>query len=152
MNIEYMIRKIISVVLGLALLFGAGYIAKILIDNNTRSSFEVPKQVKTVFAKPVLNTEIPIVIKANGNLVASRKVEIYSEVQGIFNESTKPFKSGQYFRAGEILMDIDSREFYISLLAQRSSLYDLITSMMPDLKFDYSESFKNWETTFKPST
>lgn len=46
-------------------------------------------------------------------------------------------------------MDIDNREFYTSLLAQRSSLYDLITSMMPDLKFDYSESFQNWESYSK---
>ena len=148
-NTRDMLRKIIGAVLGLALLFGAGYAAKTLIDNNTRPTFEVPKQVKTVFAEPVLNTEIPIVVKANGNLVASRKVEIYSEVQGIFKEGGKPFKSGQYFRAGETLMDIDSREFFTSLLAQRSSLYDLITSMMPDLKFDYPESFKNWESYLK---
>ncbi len=144
-----MLRKIIGAIIGLALLFGAGYTAKTLIDNNTRPTFEVPKQIKTVFAEPVLNTEIPIVVKANGNLVASRKVEIYSEVQGIFKESTKPFKSGQSFRKGEILMDIDSREFYTSLLAQRSSLYDLITGMMPDLKFDYPKSFKNWESYLK---
>ena len=144
-----MLRKIIGAVVGLALLFGAGYIAKTLIDNNTRPSFEVPKQVKTVFAEAVLNTEIPIVVKANGNLVASRKVEIFSEVQGIFKEGTKQFKSGQFFRKGEVLMDIDSREFYTSLLAQRSGLYDLITGMMPDLKFDYPESFNNWEKYLK---
>jgi membrane fusion protein (multidrug efflux system) len=144
-----MLRKIIGGLLGLAFLVGAAFVAKTLIDNNNRPVREVPKTVKTVFTQNVLNTDIPIVVKASGNLVASRKVEIYSEVQGIFKESGKPFKSGQYYRKGELLMDINSREFYTSLLAQRSTLFDLITAMMPDLRFDYPESFEHWEAYLK---
>ena len=127
-----MTRKIIGFVLGLILLAGAAYVAKSLIDNNVRPVREVPKTIKTVFTQSILNTDIPIVVKANGNLVASRKIELFSEVQGIFNEGNKPFKSGQAYSKGQILMDIDSREFYTSLLAQRSTLYDMITGMMPD--------------------
>lgn len=144
-----MTRKIIGFVIGIALLAGAGYLAKSLIDSNTRPVREVPKTIKTVFTQIALNSDIPIIVKANGNLVASRKVELYSEVQGIFNEGTKAFKSGQGYRRGQVLMNIDSQEFYTSLLAQRSTLYDLITGMMPDLKFDYPEGFKNWETYLK---
>lgn len=140
-----MTRKIIGFVLGLILLAGAAYVAKSLIDSNVRPVREVPKTIKTVFTQSILNTDIPIVVKANGNLVASRKIELFSEVQGIFNEGNKPFKSGQAYTKGQILMDIDSREFYTSLLAQRSTLYDMITGMMPDLKFDYAESFQNWQ-------
>lgn len=144
-----MLRKIIGLFIGLILLAGAAFTAKNLIDNNNRPVREVPKTVKTVFTQTVLNTEIPIVVKANGNLVASRKVEIYSEVQGIFKEASKPFKSGQTYRKGQVLMDLDSREFYTSLLAQRSTLYDLITGMMPDLRFDYQESFEHWDAYLK---
>ncbi|OEK04390.1 efflux RND transporter periplasmic adaptor subunit [Roseivirga misakiensis] len=141
-----MVRKIIGVVLGLIFLVGAGYVAKTLIDNNKRVVREVPKTVKTVFTQSVLNTEVPIVVKASGNLVASRKIELFSEVQGIFKEAELPFKAGQTYQKDQVLLDIDSREFYTSLLAQRSTLYDIITGMMPDLKFDYPESFQNWET------
>lgn len=141
-----MTRKIIGGLLGLAFLAIAILVAKNLIDSNTRPVREVPKTVKTVFTQTVLNTDIPIVVRANGNLVASRKIELFSEVQGIFKEGKKPFKSGQGYTKGQVLMDIDSREFYTSLLAQRSTLYDLITGMMPDLKFDYPESFGNWES------
>jgi len=140
-----MTRKIIGFVLGLALLAGAGFVAKTLIDNNTRPVREVPKTIKTVFTQVALNGDIPIEVKANGNLVASRKIELYAEVQGIFREGTKAFKSGQAYNSGQILMDINSQEFYTSLLAQRSTLYDLITGMMPDLKFDYPEAFTHWE-------
>lgn len=140
-----MTRKIIGFVIGLALLAGAGYVAKSLIDNNTRPVREVPKTIKTVFTQIALNGDIPIEVKANGNLVASRKIELYAEVQGIFREGAKAFKSGQAYSGGQVLMDIDSKEFYTSLLAQRSTLYDLITGMMPDLKFDYPDAFTNWE-------
>ena len=144
-----MLRKILGLFIGLILLAGAGFTAKNLIDNNKRPVRQVPKTVKTVFTQTVLNTDIPIVVKANGNLVASRKVEIFSEVQGIFKETSKPFKSGQTYKKGQLLMDIDSREFYTSLLAQRSTLYDLITGMMPDLRFDYPESFEHWDAYLK---
>lgn len=144
-----MLRKIIGIVLGIILLVGAIFVAKTLIDNNQRVVREVPKTIKTVFTQKVSNSEIPIVVKANGNLVASRKIEVFSEVQGIFKETAKPFKSGQFYRKGEVLMDINSSEFYTSLLSQRSTLYDLITGMMPDLRFDYPESFDHWDAYLK---
>jgi len=140
-----MIRKILATVLGLTLLVGAFFGAKILIDSNVQTVREVPPSIKTVYAEPVVNTEVPIVVNANGNLVAAKKVELFAEVQGIFRNAGKPFKAGQRYEKGEVLMRIDREEFYTSLLAQRSTLYDLITSMMPDLKFDYPESFEHWE-------
>ncbi len=144
-----MTRKIIGFVIGLVLLAGAGYVAKSLIDSNTRPVREVPKTVKTVFTQVALNGDIPIEVKANGNLVASRKIELFAEVQGILKEANKAFKSGQSYSKGQVLMDIDSQEFYTSLLAQRSTLYDLITGMMPDLKFDYPEAFDHWQKYLK---
>lgn len=144
-TLYYMIRKIIGLVIGIIFLAGAALLAKNLIDNNKRPIAEVQKSIKTVFTEAVVNSEIPIVINANGNLVASRKIELYSEVQGIFKQTNKAFKAGQFYKNGEVLLNIDSREFYTSLIAQRSTLFDLITSMMPDLRFDYPESFKNWE-------
>ncbi|RKQ42878.1 RND family efflux transporter MFP subunit [Roseivirga pacifica] len=141
-----MVRKIVGIAVGLILLAASFYVAKSLVENNKRPVFEVPKTVKTVYTQSVLNTDVPIVVEAKGNLVASRKIELYAEVQGILQETSKAFKAGQAYRKGEILMDIDSREYYTSLLAQRSTLYDLITGMMPDLRFDYEESFEQWQT------
>lgn len=144
-----MARKIIGIALGLALLTGAFYFAKSLISANQRVRKEVPQAIKTVYTTPVINGEVPILVNASGNLVASRKIELFSEVQGILLESNKPFKAGQAFRKGDILMKMDSREYYSSLLAQRSALYDLIAAMMPDLKFDYPEAFDRWDTYLK---
>jgi membrane fusion protein (multidrug efflux system) len=148
-QIKVMLRKVIGVVLGVGLLFLAFYISKSLIASNTRPNKEIPQVIKTVFTAPVINGEVPIMVNSNGNLVASRKIELFSEVQGILQESKRSFKAGQAFKKGDVLMRIDNREFYSSLLAQRSALYDRIAAIMPDLKFDYPEAFERWDAYLK---
>ncbi len=140
-----MVRKILGVVLGIALLVGALFVAKSMIDANQRTRKEIPQAIKKVYTRPVINGEVPILVNASGNLIASRKIELFSEVQGVLQETNRPFKTGQFFRKGEVLLKMDSREYYSSILAQRSALYDLIAAMMPDLKFDYPEAFDKWE-------
>ncbi len=144
-----MLRKILGIVIGICFLAIAIYFADSLISSNQRPQREVPQVVKTVYTQSVINGEVPIIVQASGNLVASRKVELFSEVQGILVESGTPFKTGQKFSKGDILLRVNSQEFYTSLLAQRSALYDLIAAMMPDLKFDYPEAFDKWNKYLK---
>jgi multidrug efflux pump subunit AcrA (membrane-fusion protein) len=144
-----MSRKIIGIVLGVLLLVLASYIAKTLVDSNERPKQELPQVIKTVYTQSVINGEVPITVNASGNLISSRKVELFSEVQGILLESNRPFKSGQSFKKGDVLLSVNSQEFYTSLLAQRSALYDRIVAMMPDLKFDYPEAFDKWSAYLK---
>ena len=144
-----MIRKIIGILFGVLLLIGAYFIAKSLIGANKRTRREVPQAIKKVYTRPVINSEVPIIVNASGNLVASRKIELFSEVQGILQESRYPFKAGQFFKRGDVLLKMDSKEYYSSILSQRSALYDLIAGMMPDLKFDYPDAFDRWNTYLK---
>jgi len=104
-----------------------------------------PKEIKTVFVDTVVNRTIPIIIPANGNLIAKERVEIFSEVQGIFRYSSHPFKPGQAFRKGEVLLQIDAAEFSASVQSAKSNLYNLITAAMPDLRLDYPEDYPKWQ-------
>lgn len=144
-----MIRKIISIGLGALLLFGAFYGAKSMIASKKQRKKEFPPTVKSVYTRSVQNGEVPIMVTANGDLVSSRKIELYSEVQGVLLENVLPFKAGQSFKKGSTLLKIDSREYYATLLSERSRFYDLIVAMMPDLKFDYPEAFVRWENYLK---
>ena len=75
-------RKAISIILAIALLAAAIFIANNMIENKKKPRSRVNKIVKTVFTEEVTNTSTPIVITANGNLIAKNKIEIYSEVRG----------------------------------------------------------------------
>jgi len=142
-------RKLIIVGLGIAILGGAFLLSKYFKDNKKVSKQRVDKIEKTVFVENVINSTIPIVITANGNLKAKNKVELYSEVQGVLIPTGKDFKAGVIYKKGQSLLNINSNEHYASLQSQRSSLQNLVASIMPDLRLDYPDSFEKWNTYLK---
>ena len=148
-NNQHIMRKIILSVLGVLLIVGAIFLANYLIEKNNKPKPKFDRIVKTVFVETVENKEVPIILTASGNLVAKNKIEIYSEVQGVLKSTSKPFKEGTRFNRGETLLSINSDEFYASLQSQKSNLFNLITSIMPDLRLDYPNEFQKWQTYLK---
>ena len=73
-------------------------------------------------------------------------MELYAEVQGIFEYSEQSFKPGIYYKEGSILLQINSDEERANLRAQKSSLYNQIVALLPDLKFDYADAFDKWQS------
>ena len=139
-------RKIALSIIGGLLIIGSFFGAKYIINSKTTPKPRPEKVVKTVVVEKVKNGNIPIIVPANGNLVAKRRVELFSEVQGVFKSGNKLFKPGQEYRAGEILIRIDAAEYYANVQSSKSNLYNLITSIMPDLRLDYPEVFNKWQT------
>ncbi len=140
-----MTRKIILSVLGIALIVGAYFFAKYLIENKNKPKPVVPKVVKTVLVDTVENSTVPIVISANGNLTAKQRVELYSEVQGVFKTGNKLFKAGQKFNQGETLIRLDASEYYASVQSAKSNLYNSIAAIMPDLRLDFTDVYPKWQ-------
>jgi len=138
-------RKIILSALGVVLVIAAIFGAKLIIDSNVKEKPQVAKTVKSVFVDTVENTTVPIVVPANGNITALHRLDLFSEVQGIFRYSSKDFRPGQEFRKGQVLLSIDSEEYRASVQSAKSDLYNNITSIMPDLRLDYPEAFKKWD-------
>lgn len=138
-------RKIILYVLGLAILVIAFFGSKYLIDSNTKEKPKVDKVIKTVFAETVKNSTVPIVIPANGTLQAKERLELFAEVQGVFQGSANDFKAGEPYKKGQALIRINAAEYYASVQASKSEFYNLVTSLMPDLRLDYPEAFPKWQ-------
>lgn len=139
-------KKIISTILALLLVLGAILFSNYLIKIKKGTKPISDKIVKTVFAEKITNKLIPIVITTNGVLMAKNKIEIYSEVQGILESPAgKEFKSGTTYSKGESLLKINSDEFYASLLAQKSNLFNTISAIMPDIQLDYPTEYIKWK-------
>jgi multidrug efflux pump subunit AcrA (membrane-fusion protein) len=138
-------RKIILGVLGVLAIVGAVLLGNNLVAKKNKPKPKFKKQIKTVFVENVTNKEIPIILSANGNLVAKNKIDLFSEVQGILKPSKKAFKAGTKYYRNETLLSLNSDEFYASLQSQKSSLYNLLTSIMPDIRLDYPNEFTKWE-------
>lgn len=139
-------RKLIITGIGLAVLALSFLFSKYLENSKEKPKSKATKIEKTAFVTEVKNKEVPVVITANGNLIAKNKVDIYSEVQGVLQATGKDFRVGTPYKKGQTLLKINSQEFYASIQSQRSSLQNLIASVMPDLRLDYPESFQTWST------
>ena len=140
------LRKIILSILGILLIILAVFGAKAIIDSNVQEVPPARKTVKNVFVETVKNGPVPIIIPANGNVTALNKLELFAEVQGVFRSSSKDFRPGQKYSRGQVLLNIDSEEYYAGVLSARNELYNAITSIMPDLRMDYPEVFEKWQT------
>ena len=138
-------RKYINIFLGIALIALAFWLVNVMILKNKRPDRPPVKIVKTVFIDTIHNSTIPIMIRANGTLVAKNRIELFSEVQGVLQPTSKEFRPGNSYRKGEVILKIRSDEHYANLQAQKSNLYNSITSIMPDIRLDYPEEYAKWE-------
>ncbi|MFD0835267.1 efflux RND transporter periplasmic adaptor subunit [Mariniflexile aquimaris] len=138
-------RKIILSLLGVLLIIASFFLAKSLIDSKNKPKPVLDKVIKTVFIDTVKNGDVQIKIPANGSLVAKRRVEIYSEVQGIFKAGNVLFKPGQKYNAGAPLIRLDASEHHASVQSSKSNLYNSIAAIMPDLRLDFPEVYQKWQ-------
>ena len=143
-KLPYM-RKIITSIIGLLFIGGAFLLARQLAIGKSQPK-PIERKVKLpVSVETVKNTNTPITLKTSGNLAAKNKVDIYSEVSGIFKSSAREFKPGSPYRKGQTLLLINSDEFRANIKAQKSNLYNQMVLFMPDLRLDYPDAFPNWE-------
>jgi len=93
----------------------------------------------------VKNENIQTQFDITGQVNALDKVELFAEVSGILLKTPKRFKEGNRFSKGDVLCLIDDRVYKNNVLAQKSSLLNQLTLLLPDLSIDFPESASRWE-------
>ena len=138
------------------LLIVLGIIAFGLIVGNILSRKKEPMQRRSGGSKinlPVFNTvineDIESPIELSGHLYAYDKLELYAEVSGVLIHTGKQFREGTAFSKGETLIRIDDRVYRNNVLAQKSSLMNQLTLLLPDLSIDFPSSAPRWEHYLK---
>jgi len=139
-------RKILFIALGLLLIIGSYFTYNYFIENKKKQKEKVSKIIASVFSNTVKNTEIPLVITANGTLEAKTRISLFSEVQGILMSNRKSFKPGTNYKKGEVIIQINSDYFYTSLQSQKSNFYATLVAVIPDIKLDFPNQFEKWNT------
>lgn len=80
----------------------------------------------------------------SGRVIPKNTTQLFAEVQGRILPESISFKPGVAFKKGDPLLYIDKKEFELNLEAQRSSFFNALTNIMPDMKSDYPENYDNW--------
>lgn len=138
-------RKITLIILAVLILLGAVFFANHLFNSKKTAKPVLKKEVKIVQVDTLLNGTVPIVLDASGNLRATRRIALFSEVTGVFKPTGKLFRKGQAYSAGETILVLDNSEFYAQVQSARSGLNNQVAALMPDLRLDYPESYQQWQ-------
>lgn len=85
-------------------------------------------------------------IQLSGTLNSFNAVELYAEVTGVAQTKKVEFREGATFKKGDILLKIDDSVYKNSVYAQKSSFLNVLTQLIPDLKYDFPENAAKWET------
>ncbi len=139
-------RKYVTIVIGILLVAAAAYIARDLANTKKKRRPKNEKVIPTVFIETVKNASVPVFVLESGRLMAKHRIDLFAEVQGVMEPTRKEFKPGVHYRKGETIVSIRDDDFYANLQAQKSNLQNLITSILPDLRLDYPEAYKKWDT------
>ncbi|UZJ42285.1 efflux RND transporter periplasmic adaptor subunit [Prosthecochloris sp. SCSIO W1101] len=130
-----------------AIIVVAGILIGRLLGSGKQQQTEriVPKRDNQVPVVEITNQQVQRVIKMNGKVDALKKIEIYAEVTGVFVDGAKPFREGRRFTKGEVLLRIEDSVYRNTVLAEKSSLLNELTLLMPDLLIDFPRYAGPWK-------
>lgn len=134
-----------SIVLGLLLIGASVVISKKFIASKqppARTENNALRQVQQIEVK---NGSIRLQISIQGRLQALERIELFAEVQGVMREGTTPFRSGNRFASGSVLMMLDPAEARAALVAQRSQFINSLSQVLPDIQLDYPAEADAWK-------
>ena len=142
-------RKWILFVLGFVIIAVSFQLSMNIIDSSPPPRKKAENPVKEVYTLKVKNGPYQVQIPSNGVLQAYKRIRITARVQGVMQSISPLFKSGQEYKSGQILAKIEPSEYRARVISQRASLYNLITSVLPDLQLDYPKSYEKWNDYLK---
>ena len=142
-------RKWILFISGFLVIAISFQLSKKIIDSNPPPRKRAENKTKDVYIKKVVNGKYQVQIPSEGILQAYKRIRITSRVQGLMRAINPLFKPGQEYQSGQIIVKIEPAEFLANVISQRASLFNLITSILPDLNLDFPESYQIWNDYLK---
>ncbi|MCX8045162.1 MAG: efflux RND transporter periplasmic adaptor subunit [Desulfobacterota bacterium] len=108
--------------------------------------------VKVVEAEKVRLADIPAEITAYGRIISAQPVVLTSEVTGMLESGEVPFKPGQRFRKGDLLVKVDTRQILLDINTTKSELLTALANVLPEIKVDFPGAFGVWQDYFNRCT
>ena len=120
-------------------------VKKMMESSKKAPDKKTTKTIKSITTTLVSNSSLPIQIQSTGSIIAKDRAVLYSEVQGIFQQTSKPFKAGVRYSNGQALIRINNSEYAASVKSQRINFKSLIIGTLADIQFDYPAELTAWK-------
>ena len=141
-------QRIILISIGAILLLSYG-LMRLLIAQKEDLPFRPPETGdRWVRAEQAAFTDIRSSVIAKGRVVSTAEVELVAEASGRVEPGDIPLKKGQSFKKGQVLLTIYKDEAELALGAQKSQFLNTIANLLPDIRVDYPDHFKTFQSFF----
>ena len=136
------IRKLIIVgsVLGIALVF----IALLVITRPQADKRPIPETVVKVDVTQVAPSAYPVLVTTSGTIQADTRGNLVAQVRGEIVKVAESFRSGGSFEEGEVLIEIDPRD-YTAELSQASAAVSQAQATYSQEQAFARQAAKDWE-------
>lgn len=142
-------QKYIIIISGIAIILFAYFSMSFLSGFKKQPKRAAEKEVfRYVKAEPVKYGMAKGEIVSTGRIYSKSEVALSSEVSGKVMSGKVPFKKGQQFKKGDLLLKIYDKEAGLSLKANKSNFLNLLANLLPDLKTDLTERYDAWNDFF----
>jgi len=143
-------RKYIIIASGIAIVlfsyFSMSYLSGLKSSPKKMPTKEIIRYVK---ASPIKYSDLTTELVASGRVYSQSEITISAEVSGKIEQGSVPFKKGQSFRKGDLLIKVEDYQAGLSLKAKKSSFLNRLAGILPDYKIDYSENYNSWFSFFE---
>lgn len=99
---------------------------------------------KYVKVYKIKNDTVALFVNGFGRVASSRNITLSSEVQGVLQSGGFELKAGQSFSQGQLLFKVNDNEAQLALKARKSGFLNLVASVLPDIKIDFSNNATAW--------
>jgi multidrug efflux pump subunit AcrA (membrane-fusion protein) len=137
-------RKIIILIVVFSLLFLVVYRLATGKDDGAKKGAVKGDNNKYVKVHEVKNDTVDIFVTGFGRVSSSRNITLSAEVQGVLLSGGVDLKAGQSFSQGQLLFKINDKEAQLALKARKSGFLNLMASVLPDIKIDFSDNVTAW--------
>lgn len=138
-------RKLIISLAGIAFLAVSIFVFTIFAGNKNVPPPQEENGKTAVNVIAVQNGTVAPEIPLTGRVIPTDRVDLFAEVQGVSSYGSQPFKTGNKFRKGQVLVRIDDSELRNALRSAKSQFKSQLAQIIPDLKIDFPGAYDLWK-------
>lgn len=106
--------------------------------------FTIEETIRDVHVRSFTPGPFETEIRITGRVRSVNRIELFSEVQGVLLSGDQPFRTGNRFRQGQVIVKLDDSEIALELAAMHSRFQSAVTALLPVIRLDFPSRFETW--------